>query len=262
MHHHHLHRHHQPPHNSSRMELRVDRTLFFASLFILFICAGPQLSLAQSLYQSFQKLKIPDLIPVSYSTDTIRVELNGNIVKPGDPIPARSFRNLDIMKGVHWEPDYDSKYTLMLLDLDRRPNQNGTLNIYNQYTSLNIPGNQIVNGQAIVAFDPPNVPCQPSTKHRLVMLAFHQDQNFDLADVAYISAPAGYSSRRENFRLDDFIQRHRLHLAAANVFLAIGEVNGVCSAGSTLQPSYLVTVFTLVMIMVHLVSFRHRQPSS
>lgn len=219
------------------------------------------MTIAQSLYQSFQKLKIPDLVPVTTSTATIRVELNGNVVKPADPIPARSFRNLDIMKGVTWEiSDNDAKYTLMLLDLDRKPNQNGTLNIYNQYTSLNIPGNQIVNGQAIVAFDPPNVPCQPSTKHRLVMLAFHQDQNFDLTDVAHISAPAGPSSRRENFRLDDFIKRQRLHLVAANVFLAIGEVNGVCSSSTTLQPQHLITSSMLIlMVMVHKMLLRHQQ---
>lgn len=234
-------------------------TVLCASVIIL-QCFAAQLTIAQSLYQTFQKLKIPDLVPVTTSTATIRVELNGNVVKPGDPIPAKNFRNSDIMRGVSWETsDDDVKCTLMLLDLDRKPNQNGTLNIYNQYTSLNIPGNQIANGQAVVAYDPPNVPCQPSTKHRLIMLAFHQDQNLDLADVAHVSAPVGHHVRRENFKLDEFIKRQRLHLLAANVFLAIGEVNGVCSAGATLQPQHIITASMLVlMVMLHKMLLKHQ----
>lgn len=227
----------------------LNRTLLSASILIL-LCVGPQSTTAQSLYNTFQKLKIPDIIPVTTSTSTIRVELNGNVVKPGDPIPAKNFKNLDIMKGVTWDVSgYEPKYTLMLLDLDKKPPTNGTLNIYNQYTNLNIPGNQIINGQVIVALEAPNVPCEVSTKHRLVILALHQDQNFDIADVAYISASAGHSARRENFKLEDFIKRHRLHLAAANVFVAIGETGSTCSGSITLHPQ-LFTMSWMLIVMV------------
>ena len=228
----------------------LNRTLLSASILIL-LCVGPQSTIAQSLYNTFQKLKIPDIIPVTTSTSTIRVELNGNVVKPGDPIPAKNFRNLDIMKGVSWEPNsYDSKYTLMLLDLDKKPATNGTLNPYNQYTNLNIPLNQIINGQVIVALEAPSVPCQVSAKHRLVILAFHQDQNLDIADLAYIAASAGHSKTRENFRIEEFVKRHRLHLEAANVFLAISEPGSLCSAGMTLQPQNLTLLWTLIVMVI------------
>jgi hypothetical protein len=203
-----------------------------------------------------QKLKIPDIIPITGSTSTLRVELNGNVVKPGDAIPARNFKNFDVMKGVSWDTDYDAKYTLMLLDIDRKSNSNAT-NIYNQYTNLNIPGNAVGSGQVIVVFDTPNIPCQPSTKHRLVMLAFHQDQTIDLADIAYIAASSGHSPRRELTKFDDFISRHRLHLVAANVFQAIGEVNGVCSAAATVYPNiFSLSSIIVLMVMFQLVLFR------
>ena len=220
--------------------------LFIAS-FLVLLCFAPEFTIAQSLSSMAQKLKIPDVIPITGSTSTIKVELNGNLVKPGDAIPARNFKSFEVNK-VSWDADYDSKYTLMLVDLDRKSNSNVT-NLYNQYTNLNIPGNNVASGQVIVAFDLPNIPCHPSTKHRLVMLAFHQDQTIDLADIAYISASSGHSPRRELSKFDDFTSRHRLHLVAANVFQAIGEVNGVCSAATSIYPN-IFSLSSIIMVMV------------
>lgn len=263
-HHHHHHRqqtccnpqnHQSHKYHKRAVQLVCSSLSFIASVSILSLYVTPQLAVAQSLAAMTQKLKIPDIIPITGSTSTIRVEINNNAVKPGDAIPARNFKNLDIMKGVSWDvgSNYDARYTLMLLDLDRKlsnANNNGTHTIYNQYTSLNIPGNYIGAGQVIVAFDPPNVPCHPSTKHRLVMLAFHQDQNIDLADIAYISASAGHSPRRENIKLDDFISRHRLHLVAANVFQAVGEANGICSGSATVYPHIFTLSSSIIIVMV------------
>lgn len=232
-----------------KMKSNICCTITEASVLILL--AFMQIIMTEaSLQSNMQKLKIPsDIVPVTGYTNTIKVELNGNVIKPGDPVPARNFKNLDFQK-INWDADYEAKYTLMLLDLDRKPGTNGSLNIYNQFTSVNIPGNIINGGQSIVAFDSPNVPCQPSTKHRLVMLAFRQDQNIDLADIAYISAPTGPSQRRENFKLEEFISRHRLELAAANVFLAIGEANGICSASITIHSLQSMSFGLVAMVML------------
>lgn len=202
-----------------------------------------------ALLSNMQKLKIsPDVIGVTDYTNTIRVELHGNVVKPGDPVPAKHFKDLNMAK-ITWDVNnFDNRYTLLLLDLDRKPGPNNTQNIYNQFTSLNIPGNVINAGQTIVAFDTPIVPCQPSTKHRILMLAFIQDQNIDISEVAYMSASSGHSVKRENFKLDDFIRRHRLDLAAANVFLAIGESNGICSGGSTLHSFHSLSTILIAMV--------------
>uniref|UniRef100_A0A6G1SPF0 OV-16 antigen n=1 Tax=Aceria tosichella TaxID=561515 RepID=A0A6G1SPF0_9ACAR len=237
-------------HHQGQRKDTLGTMLLTSSILVVLLCIAPHFTSAQSLYSMAQKLKIPDVIPITGSTSTIKVELNGNVVKPGDAIPARNFKNFDVNK-VTWDAEYDSKYTLMLLDLDRKSNTNAT-NIYNQYTNLNIPGNMVASGQVIVAFDLPNIPCQPSTKHRLVLLAFHQDQTLDLADIAYISASSGHSPRREMNKFDDFTSRHRLHLVAANVFQAIGEVNGVCSAATTVYPN----IFSLSSIIVVMVMFK------
>lgn len=203
-----------------------------------------------SLQSSMQRLKIsPDIINVNDYTGVIKVELHGNIVKPGDPVPARHFKDLNMAK-ITWESDdYSVPHTLLLLDLDRKPGSNSTQNIYNQYTSLNIPGNVINQGQTIVAFDTPIVPCQPSAKHRILMLAFTQDQNIDISDVAYISASSGHSHKRENFKLREFIDRHRLRLTAANVFLAMGESNGVCSGSVTLHSLQSISLILIAMVI-------------
>lgn len=202
-----------------------------------------------SLQSILQKMRIhPDTIEVDDSTQVIKVELHGNVVKPGDPIPARHFKDLSMGK-IFWDPyDYSKPHTLMLLDLDRKPGSNVTQNIYNQYTSLNIPGNTINQGQTIVALDTPIVPCQPSAKHRILMLVFQQDQNIDISDAVNISAASGHSQKRENFKLSDFIQRHRLSLLAANAFFAMGEANGVCSGSITIHS--LQNISTILFAMV------------
>lgn len=219
------------------------------TLLILIACLGSQVH--GSLTSSVQKLKIPDLIPITSSTATVKVQLNGNDVKPGDSIPARSFKNLDFNK-IHWDvSNYDARYTMMLIDLDRKlSGSNATWSIYNQYTNVNIPGNLIHGGQAIVAFDPPSVPCHPSTKHRLVLLVFHQDETLDIGSVAHISASTGPSPRRENFNLSDFMSRFRLDLVAANVFFAIGESGGICSGSTPTTASSLSILISMVMLTV------------
>lgn len=161
------------------------------------------------------------------------------------------------MAKIVWDvSNFDARHTLLLLDLDRKHSGNGTNSIYNQFTSLNIPGNVINAGQTIVAFDTPIVPCQPSSKHRILMLAFHQKQNIDISDVAYMSASSGQSSKRENFKLNDFINRHRLDLVAANVFLAIGETNGVCSSSVTLHSLRSVSSSILIAMVTAIIALR------
>lgn len=207
-----------------------------------------------SLVSNMQKLKIsPDILPTNNYLSTIKVELHGNVVKPGDPVPAKNFKDLNMAK-ISWDVDnFEARYTLLLLDVDRKAGAGSNAsqtNIYNQFTSLNIPGNIINAGQTIVAFDTPVVPCQPGSKHRILMLAFHQDQNIDISDVAYISASSGQSSKRENFKLDDFINRHRLELVAANVFLAVGETNGVCSGSPSLYQAQHSTLSILIAMVM------------
>jgi len=229
---------------------------------ILVVCAlslSTQFALADSALQmSAQKLKIsPDIINIPSYLNTIKVELHGNNVKPGDPVPAKNFKDLNMAK-ISWDIEsFEARHTLLLLDLDRKPaGSNATNNGYNQFTSLNIPGNAINAGQAIVAFETPVVPCQPSAKHRIVMLAYHQGQNIDISDVAYMSASSGQSSKRENFKLDEFVNRHRLELVAANVFQAIGETNGICSASSSLHSLQSVPSILIAMVMAVTVAFR------
>lgn len=241
--HHNHHHHHQGQRRGTFCALMLT-----ASILVLLLCIAPKLTAAQSLSSIAQKLKLPESIPITSSTPIVRVQVSGNAVKPGDVISAKVLKGLDINK-VDWDADYSGKYILMLLDLDRpKPDSNTTM-IYNQYTNLNIPGNHVSSGQVITAFDSPSIPCQPPTKHRLVLLVLQQDQTIDLTDIAYISSPVGYSTRRDLSKFEDFTSRHRLHVAAANVFQAIGEVNGVCSAATTVHPSIL-SLSSIIIVMV------------
>lgn len=234
--------------------LKMMNHIYYQSALLMTLCTlaiTSQYAVADSpLLTSMQRLKIsPDIVNIYDDTGVIKVELHGNIVKPGDQVPARHFKDLNMAK-ITWESDdYSVPHTLFLFDLDRKPGSNSTQNIYNQYTSLNIPGNIINQGQAIVAFDTPTVPCQQSAKHRILMLAFKQHQNIDISDVAYISAPSGHSPKRENFKLKEFIERHRLGLDAANVFLAVGESNGVCSGSVALYSPQSVSLILIAMVM-------------
>lgn len=226
--------------------------IYYLTAFLLTLCAISivPISADRALSSALEKLKIsPDIISIHDDLTTIKLELHGNNVKPGDPVPAKHFKDLNINK-IHWDATFDDRHTVMLVDLDRKPGPNITQNIYNQFTSLNIPGNAIGAGQTIVAFEPPIVPCHPSTKHRILLLALKQEQNIDLKDVFYISASSGHSESRENFKLNDFVKRHRLELVAANILQAIGETNGVCSGSTTLHSIHSITTFLIAMVML------------
>lgn len=241
--------------NKMTIMFNMENNIYYLSALLLALCTLSLTSFGlvkadAQLLQQVQKLKVsPDIIHIPSYIGTIRVELYNNPIKPGDSVPARNFKDLNMAK-ITWDvSNYDARHTLLLLDLDRKAGANNTQNIYNQFTSLNIPGNLINAGQNIVAFEPPSVPCQPSTKHRILMLAFHQDQNIDIPDIAYMAASSGDSTRRENFKLQNFITRHRLELVAANVFSATGETNGICSSSSTIHHS-IQSVSSILIAMV------------
>lgn len=222
-----------------------------------------------SLYSTARKLQIPEsLIPITGSTGLVQVQLNGNEVKPGDTVPAKSFRQLEFNKITWTVYSSDARYTLMLIDLDRKsiyPQGQMNLthfNIYNQYTNINIPGNLINVGQTITAFDAPSVPCSPGVKHRLALLVFHQDEVIDMPELIHISASTGYSKRRENIQLQDIMTKAHLTLHAANIFQAVGESGGVCSGAAsaimlttttTTTTALLSTTSFILTLMVSLV---------
>lgn len=235
---------------------------------LLLVCSVLALlepALAQSVGQALQKLKINQdfaTLPLSADLATIKLEIHDRAVKPGDQVPAKNVRDLNLAK-VHWDVNGDeSRYTLILLDLDRRQN-NLTTGAYNQYTNFNILGNNINSGQTFVAFDPPSVPCTANSKHRILLLALLQDQNIDIVSVSDMAASSGYSPRRENFKLDEFIKRHRLRPRAANLFLATGETGGFCSSAYATLPTFSpIQLFTssILIAMVMAASSSHRRP--
>lgn len=183
----------------------------------------------------------PDVVQIPTYTETIRINLNNNEVKPGDRVPAKNFKDLKNDK-ISWSvSSLDARHTLILVDLDRKSPGVNQSQIYNQFTSLNMPGNDINLGQTIVAFEQPVVPCiQPSAKHRMLMLAFHQPNQIDMADVFNIAASSGNSEKRKNFDLKDFARKNQLTVVAANAFYAMaGDAQGICSGAmsSTLMHS-------------------------
>lgn len=231
---------------------KMTNPIYYLTAFLLTLCA---ISIApisvqadKGLTSALERLKIsPDIIKDPDNLYLIKLDLNGN-KKPGDQVSAEKFRELNLPK-ITWEGSYsEDRTTVMIVDLDRKPNS--TQNIYNQFTSLNIPGTNLGAGQTIVAFEPPIASCNPSTKHRILLLALRQRQNIDLKDVFYMSASSGQSQGRENFDLSKFIDRHRLELVAANVLLATGETNGVCSGSMTIHSIQSISSILFVMVML------------
>lgn len=225
-----------------------------ALTFALLIISISTISMAHAdlLADELAKHKVvPDHIDYEYFK-LLRINVNGNDVKPGASVPAKNVKNIDTNK-LSWPGANDeARYTILLLDLDRKPLTNRTSQIYNQYTNINVPGQNIQLGQSVVAFEPPVVPCFPTTKHRILALTLHQSQNIDLKDIVYISASAGQSSARENFDLKSFIERHRLDPVAANMFLAYGDAGGVCNGATTLRSlslSHLSLLVVVAMVM-------------
>lgn len=211
-----------------------------------------------TLQQAISKFKVNEVVAIPSYVGNIKIKLGGNFVRPGDTVPAKSFRELE-MKDISWDNNnYEAMHTVMMLDLDRgnKP-ANSTQGIYNQFTSLNIPANFITAGQSIVAFEAPTPPCTPSSKHRILVLALHQDQNIDISDVASMSASSGYSIRRENIRINEFITKHRLEIVAATVLSVVGDGGGLCNGSPALSASYIL-ISMVMMITVYASSYNRR----
>lgn len=232
--------------------------LFSLALLAILTTVPSRIDAADSVNTVLRKMKIADIISAPSYLDQIKVDLNNNNVKPEDNVPAKHFKDLknDRISWPNGGPDV--RYTILLLDLDRRSSaQPNKTTIYNQFLSINLPGDQINLGQAIVAFEPPIIPCSPSSKHRILMLALQQDQHIDIASVASMAASSGSSEKvREGFDIKGFIERHRLTIVAANAFYAVGEASGLCSGASLLATPMssllmaiiaMVTTLTLIM---------------
>lgn len=222
--------------------------LLIASL--VSVCA--HLAAASSILSEALRLRVPSELQISGNTPTLRIEFNGSVIEPGQSLPARAFRNFDLTKSVSWPSHSDTRYTLLLVDLDRKLPGLNTTSIYNQYTNLNIPGDAVGSGQVIVAFELPQIACSPATKHRLAMLAFEQDQILEMSDVAYLAAVSGDPKKREIPKFEVFTTRHRLRLAAANVFQIAGETSSLCSSAASLKPAQ----FLLPLVVIAIVSLQ------
>lgn len=218
---------------------------------IILLVAPSATSADSNLQTQLSKFRvIAEVIDASYASP-IQVYLHGKLLKPGDPIPARNFKDIDILKTQWAISNNDAQHTLILLDLDRKLRPNATqISIYNLYTTVNIPGHELVRGQAIVSMEPPVVPCSPTAKHRVLMLVFHQSQTIDISDIVNIAAGPGQATKRENFNLNTFIQRHRLNLVAANVFHALGETDGICSGSTSLNSLQSLSSIVIAMVIV------------
>ena len=224
-----------------------------ASIVLLLVLV--KIALCTELSDKYRLHKFPEILGITDYTKLIQVNLLGNPIKPGDNVPVKNFKNLDLSK-ISWnENDPDTRHTLLLLDLDRKLGSNNTATFYNQFTSLNIPGNAISGGQIITAFDPPSVPCVPSTKHRVALLVYSQKQNIDIMSMKDIAASAGPSKNRENFALAKFVELHDLELQAANVFFAAGDINGICSASATVHSFAIFQPVLMVMLASFIGSF-------
>lgn len=217
------------------INLRQHQHIYYRLSISILVLVATMVTVSTSLFltdnsvaNKLTSLKVvPDLLEDS-SLDLIRLEANGNYIKPGDMVPAKNFKNID-MNRISWTGSDSDRHTLLILDLDRKSGTNNSQIVYNQFTSINIPGHAINLGQALVAYEPPSVPCQPTMKHRILALACYQNQNIDIADIAYIAASTGQTKKRENFKLQQFLNKHQLTPVAANIFHAMGEANGVCS---------------------------------
>lgn len=243
---------------SSTMFTTVHQIHKCAIALLLLICSISIISVqpgsAQStLNSAIQKLKITsDIISLPNDLGVIKMELHDRVVKPGDQVLAKNLKDFNPNK-LTWEvDDQNSRYTVILVDLDRKPNASSSA--YNQYTSFNIQGNNMISGQALVALDYPSVPCLGNSKHRMLMLALQQEQNIDITDVAKMAVSSGYSPSRENFKLDEFIKRYRLRVVAANVFLAAGEVGGLCSSASSIPLTSSISIAMVIAVCSRIAS--------
>lgn len=191
------------------------------------------------------------IVDIPRFTETIKILINNQPVNPGDRVPAKNFKDFKNDR-ISWSVgSLDARHTLLMLDLDRRSAGSNLTQVYNQFTSFNIPGSEINAGQTVVAFEPPIVQCTPPSKHRILMLALLQPQNIDLVDVVNIAASSGKSKNRENFDLKSLVRSHQLTVVAANAFYALGDVNGICSGASALSVgSVALLVSPLVALLI------------
>lgn len=205
------------------------------------------------LSTSLQRHKVsPDLISTA-NLDVLEVEIKNKKLKPGDNVPVKTFQDFFTHPSNKflWNSGTGYFYSIFLLDLDRRPTQGSNkTQLYNLFTVINVPGNSISSGQNIAVFDKPEVECEAGKSHRILLLAALQRSIIEISDVVSVSSPAGYSKKRENFDLKNFLIQQQLEPYAANIFLAQGESGGVCSGASATSKLALTTTSSLLYVTI------------
>ncbi|XP_015925899.1 protein D2-like [Parasteatoda tepidariorum] len=91
-------------------------------------------------------------------------------------------------------------YTLLMIDPDAPYPQNPTLQNYLHWIIVNIPGNNIKDGDLIADYVAPNPP-RDSNRHRYIFVVYKQDCRLPAQK---------WSQGNENFNLDKYLQTQNL----------------------------------------------------
>jgi len=118
---------------------------------------------------------------------------------------------------VHW-PDLDSEalHLVMLVDLDAPSKQRNTANHFVHWLVVNVPGEEIVRGDTIAAYQPPSPPAKTGS-HRYVLFVWKLRNKVDAAKLKPF-----FASSRANFDMKKFqksvTSMSSMELLAGNLF--------------------------------------------
>ncbi|EDV43705.1 uncharacterized protein Dana_GF16395 [Drosophila ananassae] len=107
---------------------------------------------------------------------------------------------------VVWDADPNALYTLILTDPDAPSRQDPKFREWHHWLVVNIPGNQIENGQVLTAYVGSGPP-KGSGLHRYVFLVFKQPQKLTCSEP---KIPKTSGDKRANFSTAKFIKKYSL----------------------------------------------------
>lgn len=140
--------------NSIYKFIRSQATMYSSTLIILSTIINLTQAQNTDFTTAFKKLKIvPDLLP-NPPQSLVNLNINNKIIRPGDVLNVKDLKNIPTFS---WsESNGDARSTIVLLDVDRhKTSSNNSLNSYNHLTIINIPGDNVQSGTAIIAYDSP-----------------------------------------------------------------------------------------------------------
>lgn len=179
---------------------RLFQIIIISSVFVIFLQCTPQKFIDAGI--------VPNVVPDV--PEVLKVSYDGNEIQLGSLVERSLTKNSPTVK---YDGNANDIYTLVMIDPDAPTPQNPTLAQYLHWLIVNIPGNEVENGQVLSSYVQPSPP-KRSDAHRYIFLVYKQPE---------FIPEAKYNGGNTHFNVSEYATSHNCQGPLAGFFFYVKQ---------------------------------------